>query len=360
VTVKLSDSLAFTRGPAMKNRFLLAPLTNMQSHADGTLSDDEFNWLVRRAEGGFAMTMTCAAHVQKGGQGFPGQLGAFSDAHLPGLERLASAIKAHGSVSSAQIQHSGEKTIGDLTGEDVVAPFDNPDLGARAMTTGEVEQLIEDFILAAVRCEKAGFEGIELHGAHGYMLCEFLDAERNQRADGYGGSYENRTRIFRDVIAGIRARTGPDFQLGLRISPERFGIVTAESLRFAEEMMTSGDLDYLDMSLWDCFKTPEDPDYASAPLIDWFTKLKRGTTKLGVAGKIYSAETSQKCLDHGADFVFIGRSSIVQHDFPKRAIADDSYVAQRFPVTREYLKGENVGPAFIHYLAKQWPNYVSD
>ena len=83
-----------------KNRFMLAPLTNLQSHADGTLSDDEFNWLTYRATGGFGLVMTCAAHVQAAGQGFPGQLGVFSDNHLPGLTRLAAKIKSEGSVSS--------------------------------------------------------------------------------------------------------------------------------------------------------------------------------------------------------------------------------------------------------------------
>ena len=81
----LHSPLTFARGPALKNRFMLAPLTNMQSHADGTLSDDEFKWLTKRAEGGFGVTMTCAAHVQAKGQGFPGQLGIWDDKHLTGL-----------------------------------------------------------------------------------------------------------------------------------------------------------------------------------------------------------------------------------------------------------------------------------
>src|ERR1700678_3526412 len=87
---RLFEPLSFVRGPAMKNRFMLAPLTNTQSHADGTLSDEEFRWLTMRAEGGFGLTMTCAEHVQAHGQGFPGQLGIFSDAHIPNLTRLAS------------------------------------------------------------------------------------------------------------------------------------------------------------------------------------------------------------------------------------------------------------------------------
>ena len=90
---RLFEPLSFVRGPAMKNRFMLAPLTNLQSHEDGRLSDEEFRWLTMRAEGGFGLTMTCAAHVQAQGQGFPGQLGIFSDAHLPGLTRLASTIR---------------------------------------------------------------------------------------------------------------------------------------------------------------------------------------------------------------------------------------------------------------------------
>ena len=92
----LFEPLTLAHGPALKNRFMLAPLTNLQSHPDGTLSDDEFKWLTYRAKGGFALTMTCAAHVQRVGQGFPGQLGVFGDEHLPGLTRLAAAIKDYG------------------------------------------------------------------------------------------------------------------------------------------------------------------------------------------------------------------------------------------------------------------------
>src|SRR5580658_383255 len=95
----LTTAMTLTRGPAWKNRFMLAPMTNTQSHADGRLSDEEFHWLTMRAKGGFGLVMTCAAHVQRIGQGFPGQLGVFCDDHLPGLSRLAAEIKARGSVS---------------------------------------------------------------------------------------------------------------------------------------------------------------------------------------------------------------------------------------------------------------------
>lgn len=357
---QLADPLTLAHGAPLANRLMLAPLTNFQSHDDGTLGDDELHWLTMRARGGYGLTMTCAAYVNDGGKGFPGQLGISKDAHLPGLTRLASALREAGGLSSVQIQHSGRRASAKFTGQTPVAPWDDEETGARALSTAEVEQLVQDFIAAAVRAEQAGFDGAELHGAHGYLLAQFLDAEHNQRSDRYGGSPENRSRILDEIIAGVRQRTGPDFQLGLRLSPERFGIQMPEALGLAQRMLASGQLDYLDMSLWDAFKTPQDPAYAAKPLIDWFTELPRVSTRLGVAGKIMGTATAQACLDHGADFVLIGRGAILHHDFPKRALSDPSFLSVKRPVTRAYLAEQGVGPAFVHYLATEWKDFVAD
>ena len=106
---RLNAPLSFAHGPDMKNRLMLAPLTNLQSHADGTLSEDEIHWLTLRAEGGFGLVMTAAAHVQEVGQGFPGQLGVWSDLHLPGLTRLASTLKQKGALAHVQLHHAGSR-----------------------------------------------------------------------------------------------------------------------------------------------------------------------------------------------------------------------------------------------------------
>jgi len=355
----LFDAMPLARGPAWKNRFMLAPLTNLQSHPDGRLSDDEFNWLTHRATGGFGMVMTCAAHVQRVGQGFPGQLGVFSDDHLEGLTRLAATIKAKGSVSSVQLHHAGIRSPAELIGEAPRGPSDHAETGARALTGAEVEELIEDFIAAAVRAEKAGFDGVELHGAHGYILCAFLSSETNQRTDKWGGSLENRARIVREIIAGVRARTRKDFQLGVRLSPERFGLKLAEQRQLATELMTSGDLDYLDMSLWDVFKDPVEPEFAGKMLIDWFTELPRGNTRLGGTGKLMAAKHCVRILKHGADFAIIGRGAILHHDFPKRVQADENFRAISLPVTRDYLRNERLGPAFIEYM-NGWKGFVAE
>jgi 2,4-dienoyl-CoA reductase-like NADH-dependent reductase (Old Yellow Enzyme family) len=353
----LFEPLTLQRGPAWKNRFTLAPLTNSQSHADGKLSDDEFNWLTYRADGGFALVMTCAAHVQGIGQGFPGQLGVFSDDHLSGLTRLADAIRAKGAVSSVQLHHAGIRSPEALTGEKPVGPSDNAETGARALDEAEVERLREDFIAAAVRAERAGFDGVELHGAHGYILCAFLSPELNQRTDRYGGSPENRARLIFEIIAGVRARTRSDFQLGLRLSPERFGLRFAEQKDLAAQMLVSGDLDYLDMSLWDVFKAPAEAEFASKPLIDWFAELPRGTTRLGAAGKLLGAADCRRVLEHGLDFPILGRAAILHHDFPRRVAADADFHAAPLPVTRAYLRDQRLGPTFVDYMAS-WKGFV--
>ena len=351
--------LSFTRGPAMSNRFMLAPLTNLQSHPDGVLSDDEFHWLTLRAKGGFGLTMTCAAHVQRVGQGFPGQMGVFGDEHLPGLTRLAVAIKAAGSVAVVQLHHAGMRSPKDLIGETPLCPSGNAEFAARALSGTEVAQLIEDFIAAAIRAERAGFDGVELHGAHGYVLCQFLSGEINQRTDAYGGSLENRARIIREIIDGVRARCRPDFNLGLRLSPERFGLQLAEILELAQQLMNEGKIDYLDMSLWDVFKTPVEEAFQGRSLMSYFTELERGGVRLGVAGKVMKPADAQACLDAGVDFVLLGRAGILHHDYPARLAVDQGFEPVTVPVTRAYLKSQGLGPAFLEYMAG-WKGFVAD
>ncbi|KRB51070.1 MAG: NADH:flavin oxidoreductase [Pseudomonadota bacterium] len=353
----LFTPLSFTRGPAMKNRFMLAPLTNLQSHPDGTLSDDEFHWLTFRAEGGFGLTMTCAAHVQRQGQGFPGQLGVFGDEHLPGLTRLAAAIKAAGSIAAVQLHHAGMRSPKDLIGEAPVCPSEDEETGSRALTLAEVEQLVEDFVAAAVRAEKAGFDGVEIHGAHGYIICQFLSPTLNRRTDRYGGSPENRARILHEIIAGIRARCRPDLNLGLRLSPERFDVQLAEIRDLAQALMTGGQIDYLDMSLWDVAKEPNEEAFKGKTLMSYFTELDRGNVRLGVAGKIMSAQTARQCLENGADYVLIGRAAILHHDYPQKVAADPDFTPIALPVTREHLQAEGLGPAFVDYM-NTWKGFV--
>lgn len=343
----------------MKNRFMLAPLTNSQSHADGRLSDEEHHWLALRARGGFGSTMTCAAHVQAVGQGFPGQLGVFGDQHIEPLKPLARALNGANSVSIVQLHHAGNRSPKALIGADPVCPSDDPSTGARALGEAEVHQLIADFIAAAKRCEDAGFHGVELHGAHGYILCQFLSSEINRRTDAFGGSLDNRSRILFDILDGIRKVCRPDFIVGIRLSPERFGMQLGEIRELAQQLIDSGQLDFLDLSLWDTFKLPEEADYRGKPLIGWFDHLHRKGVPVGVAGKIHDPADAERALGMGADFVLLGRVAILHHDYPARLAADPGFKPVRPPVTRAYLAGEGLSPPFVGYMAG-WKGFVAD
>jgi 2,4-dienoyl-CoA reductase-like NADH-dependent reductase (Old Yellow Enzyme family) len=351
------DALALSRGPALPNRMMLAPLTNLQSHADGTLSEDEFIWLTKRAQGGFGLTMTCAAHVQAIGQGFPGQLGIFSDEHLPGLTRLASALNAEGGVSSVQLHHAGMRSPAELIGEAPVSASEQAEFGARALSGEEVEAMIEAFIRGAERAEAAGFHGVELHGAHGYLLCQFLSAETNRREDPFGGTLAKRMRPLLQIIDGIRARCAPTFQLGVRLSPERFGMTLDDATAVAQRLLVEEKIDYLDLSLWDVRKKALDAP--EVDLIDPFMALPRGRVAVGVAGKINSGEDVRYALGKGADFVLLGRAAILHHDFPKRLAADENFQAATLPVTRAHLVAEGLGPKFVDYMAT-WKGFVEE
>ena len=355
----LFQPLSFKCGAVAKNRFVLAPLTNSQSHADGRLSDDEYHWLTMRAKGGFGVTMTCASHVQANGKGFPGQLGCFSDDHLEGLTRLAAGIKVEGSLAVLQLHHAGMRSPKEEIGGQPVCPSDNAETGARALTLEEVEQLKEDFIAAAVRVERAGFDGVEIHGAHGYILCQFLSPAINQRTDKYGGSLENRARIIFDIIEGIRSRCSPGFLLGIRLSPERFDMQFAEVLEVARRLMSEARIDFLDMSLWDSFKEPLDEAFQGKTLLSHFTELDRGEVRLGTAGKINTADDARRCMEAGADFVVLGRAAILHHDFPQQVFDNPGFEPVKLPVTKDYLRSQGLGEAFVTYMTR-WSGFVKD
>jgi 2,4-dienoyl-CoA reductase-like NADH-dependent reductase (Old Yellow Enzyme family) len=357
-TSPLFQPLSFARGKAMKNRFMLAPLTNTQSHADGRLSDEELHWLAMRAQGGFGLVMTCASHVQAIGQGFPGQLGIFGDQHIEGLARVARAINAEGSVSIAQLHHAGMRAPKELIGSAPVAPSDDAKTGARALTLPEVEQVIEDFVLAAQRAERAGFDGVELHGAHGYLLCQFLSAKLNRRDDAFGGSLENRSRIVFMILHAIRERCRPDFIVGVRLSPERFGMQLLEIRTLAQRLIDSGYIDFLDLSLWDWQKEPEEPELKGRTLLSWLMELDRKDVRIGVAGKIHDPADAERVLSQGADFAILGRAAILHHDYPHRLAADAAFKPNHPPVSAAYLAQEGLSPPFIQYM-HNWPDFVA-
>lgn len=349
MTTSLLEPLTFIRGPALANRLALSPMTTDQAAPDGSVGDDEIRWIRMRAGGGFGLVMTSASYVQPSGKGGAGQTGIWSDDHLPGLASLAQIIRRQGAVAGIQLHHAGLRASARHV-PDRVAPSDHAATGARALGTGEVEQLVEDFVSAAVRAEAAGFDGVELHGAHGYLLAQFLSAEDNRRDDRYGGGLQNRARIIFEIVDGVRRRCRPGLQLGLRLSPERWGMRLAEIRDLAGAAMAHGGLDWLDLSLWDARKHPIEAEFSARRLFDWFVDIPRNGVRLGVSGKIHHARTVTDLLGDGADLVFVGRAAILHPDWARRAVVDASFQSMATPVSAEYLSNQGLGPRFIRYM----------
>ncbi len=348
--MSLFDPLVFRTGLSARNRVVLAPMTNMQSHADGSLGDDELRWLCSRADGGFGVVMTCAAHVARDGQGWAGELGIFDDVLLPGLTRLASALRQRGVVSIVQIFHGGLRADSTLT---QLVPWSASDEdGARAATRQDLERVVEEFAAAASRAKRAGFDGVEIHGAHGYLFTQFLSATQNRRTDAWGGPLENRARLLRDATRAIRASVGPSFTVGVRLSPEDFG--NARGLDLDESVQTAAWLaedgaDFVHLSLWQALNTTaKRPTTHAIPL---FRAALPPDVRILAAGAIWTRAEAEQVLAMGADAVALGRSAILNADWPLRA-QDPSWEPARPPVTIEALRAGGLGPAFAESMRR--------
>ena len=335
-------------GPALKNRMLLAPLTTKQSEPDGTANEHDFAWIEKVAAGGHSMVMTCATNIQRNGISFPGELGIYDDRQLEGLARIAKIIRSHGASSSVQLHHGGVRSLGGSYGQPV-GPSTEPASGARTLTTAEVEGLRDDFIAAALRAESAGFQGVEIHGAFGFVITEFLSSAFNRRTDRYGGSLENRSRLLFEILDGVRDATGTDFQLGLRLSMERYGQRLDELRDVSAELMRRQSIDYLDLAPWDVSKVSEEHEFVGRRIIDIFTELPRNGVRIGASGGLLTSDDAQAALDAGLDFVMLGRASIANPDFP-RLVEKTGSATTPLPILRSTLDRLGYSDAYIEYL----------
>jgi 2,4-dienoyl-CoA reductase-like NADH-dependent reductase (Old Yellow Enzyme family) len=346
----LFKPLVFRTGLSARNRIVLAPLTNMQSHADGSLGDDELRWLSSRAYGGFGVVMTCAAHVARDGQGWPGELGVFDDSLLPGLTTLATALRDRGATSIVQIFHGGLRADPALTGTVPWSASDGD--GIRAATVHDIHRVIGQFADAAARAQKAGFDGVELHGAHGYLFTQFLSATQNRRTDDWGGPLEQRARLVREAFRAVRVRVGRDFTVGMRLSPEDFG--NARGLDLDESVQTARWLaddgaDFIHLSMWHSLSnTAKRPDTHSIPL---FRQALPSDVVILAAGSVWTRIEAEELLVKGADGVVLGRSAIINADWPRRAV-DPHWVPLRPPVTIDSLRASGLSPTFAEYMRR--------
>jgi 2,4-dienoyl-CoA reductase-like NADH-dependent reductase (Old Yellow Enzyme family) len=350
MTSTLLSPLVLRPGVVARNRVWLAPLTNKQSHPDGTLAEPELRFLAARADGGFGLVETCAAYVSQDGKAWDGELGVHDDAMSDGLTRLAARLHQGGALASAQLFHGGLRASQAVSGVVPWSPSPHTDEQGNASREGteeDIARIIGDFARAAARCAQAGFDSVELHGAHGYLLSQFLSAAYNRREDGWGGSLEHRARLIREVTRAVKA-AAPSLVLAVRMSPEDFGqtrgVDLDESLQVACWLVEDG-AEVLHLSLWrSALHTTKRPESHPTAL---FREVVGPAIKLVVAGSIWTHAEAEAQLALGADAVALGRSAIANHDWPAKP---DPASLHRAPVAPATLVEEGASPGFVEYL----------
>ena len=202
----------------IKNRVVFPPVVCFRyALGDGIVTNRNLEHYRQVASGGAGIVITEATAVAKEGRLAPFQLGIWSDEHIPGMSSIAAAVKGEGAVSLLQIHHAGLITH-ELVSDIAKAPsadVNNP--RSVALTTDEIAGIRDAFIRAAIRAQSAGFHGVELHGAHGYLLNQFASSLFNRREDEYGGCLENNLKLAIDIIHGIRKQCGINFIIGYRL-----------------------------------------------------------------------------------------------------------------------------------------------
>lgn len=323
----LFQPFTFKNGVTLRNRVVMAPMTTWSSNADETISDEELRYYRARAQG-VGLLLTGCSHIQPSGIGFTDEFAAYDDRFIPSLTKLADAAKSGGAVAVLQLFHAGNKAVPDLipNGELVSAsamaapkgPFNDGKLASRELTEAEIFELIHDFGQATRRAIEAGFDGIELHGAHGFLIQNFLSPLFNQRQDQWGGSLENRMRFPLEVVREVRRvideHASRPFLLGYRISPEEPGegaLRIDDALALAETLAQEGDIDYLHTSLYNILAGQSQDDTSGKTTAQRFIERVADRLPLMAAGEVRTPNQARHVLETGMPLVVVGRSLVM-------------------------------------------------
>ncbi|MEE9934918.1 MAG: FAD-dependent oxidoreductase [Deltaproteobacteria bacterium] len=316
----------------LANRVVMPPMGTNLGNADGTVSDENLAYLKRRAQGRPGLIITEIAGVHPDGLVSPHELAAYDDRFLPGLGRMARAAHEAGCKIALQVHHSGRESLYLLGKGRAVAPSAIPSIvfkGApREMTKAQIEDVIVDFGRAAARAKSAGFDAVEIHCAHGYLLTQFLSALSNQRSDEYGGqTLRERSRFVLDVIREIRRQVGADYPVSIRISAEEFikGGYSADDMQSIAPDFVQAGVDIIHAS----FGTHGSPGGITqapaefAPGFNaWLARKMKDVVSVPViaVGRFTDPAAAEESLDRGdADLIAFGRQFLADPDFLVKA-----------------------------------------
>jgi 2,4-dienoyl-CoA reductase-like NADH-dependent reductase (Old Yellow Enzyme family) len=326
---RLFESFTFRSGITMKNRIVMAPMTTYSSNDDLTISDEEINYYKHRVNG-VGLVITGCTHVTPNGQGFTNEFAGYNDEFTPSLRKLADAAKSGGAPAILQIFHAGNKAIPGLDAVSVSAlkaenvnPFEIS-VETRELAHEEILSIIRAFGDTTRRAIEAGFDGVEIHGAHGFLIQNFWSPSTNQRTDQWGGSLENRLRfplaIIEEVKNVIEKHATKPFILGYRFSPEESSKVDGLRLKDTYELidnLVEQDLDYIHASLFDMSIKPVDSQDEKTWL-ELILERANGKVPVMAAGSIITPDDALKTMELGLPLVAIGHTLIMNPDWVEK------------------------------------------
>lgn len=316
----------------LKNRFIRAATWEGLATPEGEVTQQLLDVLVTLAKGGVGLIISSHAYVSKEGQGTPWQLGIYSDKLIPKLKKLTSAIHEHDCKIMLQLAHAGEFAETDLTNQPAWSVSGSSGLTEnqlKVITPKNISHIITSYSKAAKRAKDAGFDGIEIHSAHGYFLSQFLSSAFNHRTDSYGGNIKNKTRIHCEILQAVRKMVGPDYPVLIKMNCVDFienGLEAFESLQAAIIFEDAG-YDAIEVSggiIRTGKLSPSRPGITSQEKEAYFREFaKKFKSTLSIplilVGGIKSFDTASKILeDDIADCISMSRCLIREPDLVNR------------------------------------------
>lgn len=313
----------------LRNRFVMAPMCTRLARPDGSVTQKLIDYYVERARGGVGLIILEYSFIDEAeSKAAICQLGVQSDHMITGLSDLAEALHAEGAQAVLQICHAGNQTSSGMMGLQPVAPSAVPcrflGIMPRELDLDEIELIQDSFVQGAKRAKQAGLDGVELHGAHGYLIDQFLSPITNRRSDQYGGTLENRARFALETLVKVKAAAGGDFVVGYRMSADEFmpdGLRIEETVKFAK-MLSDAGVDYVNVTAGIYETLPEfiQPVYVPrAYLVPFAAAVKKAVNVPVIAVGSLNVDEGEAALKEGkADLIAYGRALIADPYMPRK------------------------------------------
>ncbi|NLY82490.1 MAG: NADH:flavin oxidoreductase [Clostridiales bacterium] len=317
-----------TNNITLKNRLVMPPMATRKSKKDGRISKNILDYYDEKSRGGYiSLIIIEHSFITKRGKASEGQLSVADDNLVEDLKKLSNIIHGNGSKTVMQINHAGSAASKSVTGYEPVGPsaVANPRISnvPKELTEKEIRDIIEEFKSAAHRVKEAGFDGVEIHSAHGYLLNQFFSPLTNKRTDEYGGDVLGRIKIHLEIIKAVRDAVGEDFPILLRLGASDYmkGGTTIEDSKIAAIEFEKARVDILDISGGFCGYTPPDVNKQG-----YFAPLTQGIKKVVsipviLTGGITEVDSAEKLLSESkADLIGVGRAIYKDSKWAEKAI----------------------------------------